>query len=295
MKFHYNFNGPLWYLFPGIHQTRKGEEKMSCFVHLICDYASGDMAWAEVVAAMKAKLPANAFMHLSTVGSFETLSTGFVLAQASLADANLRPENLIAFANCAPRKDRRTARINNEGEGLLYGLLNNGVEIVAVNSGYSLSFVREQIVELWSTDAEEHGSQFRSRDFFPRIVGALAHKDYGFKLHKLDPLEIIPTPPEQVVGYIDSFGNLKTTTRSKDKVVANLEAGERVKVIINGVIRTATVATGSFNVMEGDLAFSPGSSGQDNRYWELFKRGSSAWHEFAKPAVGSQIIIEKTT
>lgn len=29
---------------------------MSSFVHLVCDYADGDMAWAEVVAALALSL-----------------------------------------------------------------------------------------------------------------------------------------------------------------------------------------------------------------------------------------------
>jgi hypothetical protein len=45
-------------------------------------------------------------------------------------------------------------------------------------------------------------------------------------------------------------------------------------------------------VMEGDLAFAPGSSGHDNRYWELFTRSGSAWDEFANPPTGSVIHIE---
>lgn len=266
---------------------------MSCFVQVICDYAPGDMAWAEVMAALTAQLPASARCHLTSVGSFDTIAQGFVLAQLGLADTNLRPENTIIFANCAPRRDRRAARANNEGEGLLFGILKNGVKVIAVNSGYSLSFVRDDLAELWSVAVKDDGSQFRSRDFFPEIVGQVVSDDLSFKRQQLNPIVVVPGEPPEVIGYIDSFGNLKTTIRVKNSRVSNLKSGERIRAIIGGTIRTATVATGSFNVMEGDLAFAPGSSGHSKRFWEFFQRGGSAWADFGKPSAGTKIIIEK--
>jgi hypothetical protein len=264
---------------------------MKPLVHLICDYAPGDMAWAEVLSAVHAVLPAEWTTHSTSVGSFETISTGFVLAQLALGASPLRPQNLIVFANCAPRKDLRDARRNNEGEGLLYAALKGGVSVIAVNSGYSMSFIRDEIEELWSVQVDHGGSQFRSRDNFPRIIGLLAQNDMSFKWHQLDPAEHIPAAPEGSVGYIDSFGNLKTTFRDGHPTVSSLSPGQRIKVTIGSIIRTATVASGSFNVMEGDLAFAPGSSGHARRYWEFFQRGGSAAAEFAKPAVGTPITL----
>jgi hypothetical protein len=265
---------------------------MKPFIHLVCDYAPGDLAWSEVVAAIAALTPEEPRWHVTAVGSFETIATGFVIAQLALADKNLRPPQLMVFANCAPRRDRPAARAQNEGEGLVYGVLNNGVPLLVVNSGYSLSFVRPALTELWSVNVEHHGSQFRSRDFFPRVVAAVLRGDLGFRDKALDPLSVIPDIPRGVIGYIDSFGNIKTTFREQDEEVKNLRPGERVRVIIGNTVRTATAATGSFNVHEGDLALAPGSSGHERRFWELFKRGSSAWEEFSKPRVGDSILLE---
>jgi hypothetical protein len=267
---------------------------MNNYLHIICDYAQGDLAWAEVYSAFAALLPANVRTHMSSVNSFDTISTGFMVGQLALADENLRPKELLIFANCAPRKDVKQARENNEGEGLLFATLKNGVQILAVNSGYSLAFVRHAVHELWSTNAEEQGSQFRSRDYFPKLVSAACAGDLSFIVHKLEPHQHIPSAPPGVIGYIDSFGNLKTTFRSTSQTIESFAAGSRLRVRIGGVVRAATVATGSFNVLEGDLAFAPGSSGQGDRYWELFKRGGSAWHEFEKPLTGTKIHIEVT-
>ncbi|HEY9789164.1 MAG TPA: hypothetical protein V6D22_02115 [Candidatus Obscuribacterales bacterium] len=264
---------------------------MKSMVHIICDYAPGDMAWAEVLSAINAVLPEEWHTHLTSVGSFETISTGFVLAQVALAEPPLRPENLIVFANCAPRKDLRHARANNEGEGLLYGTTRNNVGIIAVNSGYSMSFVRDELTQLWSIKVDHGGSQFRSRDNFPRIVGQAAKDDRSFLWHQLNPKEHIPDPPAESIAYVDSFGNFKTTFREGDEVLKKLTPGQRIKVTIGALIRTATVASGSFNVMEGDLAFAPGSSGHARRFWEIFQRGGSASASFAHPPVGSKITI----
>jgi S-adenosyl-l-methionine hydroxide adenosyltransferase len=262
------------------------------FLHLICDYAPGDLAWAEVLSALSVNLDPAIRIHQTSVKSFDTIATGFVLAQLALSSEQLRPKKLLLFANTAPRKDKKEAKTNNEGEGLLYVKLKNGIPILVVNSGYSLAFLTNEIEELYSTNAKEEGSQFRSRDFFPQVVHQAINEDYSFLLHKLDPAVCIPPPPKRVVAYIDSFGNIKTTIRSNDDAISKVAAGTRLKIKIGNIVRTATVATGIFNVMEGDLAFAPGSSGHNNRFWELFTRGGSAWDQFGHPLNGTEITIE---
>lgn len=260
-------------------------------VHLICDYAPGDLAFSEVISAVAHHLPDGYSWHCTSVDSFETIATGFAVAQLGLQDPSLMAKDTLIYANCAPRKDRSLARRNNEGEGLLYGVLTNNVPIVVVNSGYSLSFVREELRELWSTKVKKGGSQFRSRDIFPPVVGAAARGDKDFCDKKLDPLKVIPEPPRGVVAYVDSFGNLKTTYRDGDPLLDALKAGERVHARINGIERTLTVASGSFNVDEGDIAFSPGSSGHKRRFWEIFQRGGSAWRTYNQPKVGTAVEL----
>lgn len=264
---------------------------MGNLIQLICDYGPGDMAWAEVTAAFMGCLPDGWHLHCTTVPPFDTISTGFIVNQICLAKPPLRPENLMVFANTAPRKDNLKARENNEGEGLLYARLKNGVQLVAVNSGFSMSIVKDEIEELWSTTAEDGGSQFRSRDFFPSVVGSILKGEKKDLVHQLKPGEVIPNPPSNVIGYVDSFGNIKTTIRSSNAMIKDLSPGDRVKIRIGRYIRTATVATGSFAISEGDLAFAPGSSGGQDRFWEIFQRGGSASNEFGSPTNGSSIYF----
>jgi hypothetical protein len=261
-------------------------------IHVVADYGSGDLAVAEVFAALTAEinryqsLNSNLLLHFSGAPSFDTVTTGFLVAQLSRKDSNA-----FVYANCAPREDSAAARANNEGEGLLYAELKNGGQVVGVNSGYSLSFIRTNIQKIYSVKVSSGGSQFRSRDTFPKIVAAAFFRDLTFCDKELKAEEVIPLLPESVIGYIDSFGNIKTTLTSKTVQVANLAPGERVRITINGVGRMASVATGSFNVGEGDIAFAPGSSGDENRFWEIFQRGGSAWHTYGRPRAGAPISL----
>jgi hypothetical protein len=71
-----------------------------------------------------------------SVSPFSTEETGFWIAQLALAK---HPDGMIVYSNTAPRKDKLEGREKNAGEGLVYAKLKNGVEVVAVNSGYSMS------------------------------------------------------------------------------------------------------------------------------------------------------------
>lgn len=261
------------------------------FIHVVADYGPGDLAFSEMISALAAHLPAEARWHVTPVGSFNTLSTGFIVAQLALQQPKLRPHPMLVYANCAPRQDEAGERRDNAGEGLVYVQLDNEVEVVAVNSGYSLSFLRGRIREYWSLKVSDAGSQFRSRDLFPEVVADFVRNRRHHLDEKLDEKCIQPVP-DSAIAYIDSFENLKTTLRQGSPEVQGFEGGQTVKITINGVTRSAQVASGSFEVPDGTIALAPGSSGHERPFWEIFRRGGSAWSEFARPAVGSSILLQ---
>ena len=115
---------------------------MKVLIHIVADYSPGDLAFGEMVSALLKQLPDNYDVWGTSVASFDTIALGFEVAQLGLQNEALRPTNTLIYANCAPRRDLTEARKSNEGEGILYGVLANGVPILVVNSGYSLSFVR---------------------------------------------------------------------------------------------------------------------------------------------------------
>lgn len=257
---------------------------MKTFIHIITDYGTGDPAFGEVVQRVHGLIP-EATTHLTSVYAFDTLATGFWIYQYGLGP---HPEPMYIFANTAPRKDKKVARKNNEGELMMYGKLKNGVVIMAVNAGYCFSFVKDELKEFGVVDVANKGSQFRSRDFYPQVLAEIIHHDKG--MGKKSSINNIPDVPSHMIAWADGYGNIKTTIR-RSRV--DFKPGEKVKVIINGVIRTALVAGGNFSVAEGELSFSPGSSGYHDPFMELFLRGGSAHSLFNMPANQSEIIVER--
>ena len=258
-------------------------------VHIVADYGQGDLAFAEVVQRIKLHLP-DAEPVLTPVPPFSTLAAGFCVAQLGL---NPAPPGTIIYHNVAPREDDEEARTGNEGERLAFALLPTGVRVVGVNAGYAFSFVCDAAEELRWASVDAEGSQFRSRDLFPRAAAGIASGRPDSLAEELKPSNV-PEVPVSRVAYVDGYGNVKTTIRSG---AGNLPSGSVARVRIGNAQVEARVSDGSFEVEEGNLAFAPGSSGwtaqgREIAWIELFLRGGSAWEEFGRPPVGSKLEVE---
>jgi len=258
------------------------------FIHLICDYGIGDPAFAEVIQRLKGLDP-KIDVFPTSVPAFSTLATGFWIGQFSLNDPF---PSMAIYSNTAPRKDSPDKRDDNEGEKLMYAILDNNVPIMAINAGFCFSFVRKRIKKFCQVKIAHKGSQFRSRDYFPQaVVGILkAEKKYiGDELST----DSIPHVPKNKICFIDGYGNLKTTFRFSD-MTGDLAPGDKVKIKIGRDVRMAIYSDGIFSVKEGELSFAPGSSGtSDDRFMEILLRGDSAWRFFGKPEVGTEFSFEK--
>lgn len=259
-------------------------------VHIVADYGMGDLAFAEVVQRIKLHLP-DVEPVLTPVPAFSTISAGFCIAQLGLHPS---PPGTLIYHNVAPREDDPTARPANAGERLAYARLPTGVRVIGVNAGYALSFIKDVAEKLrWAASPAE-GSQFRSRDLFPQAAAAIA-LGLPAALSGEIPLDTIPSPPVSVIGYVDGYGNIKTTIAYD---ATRVRPGRRITVRIDGHQREATVSDGAFTVPHGELAFAPGSSGwtlpdgRRVRWVELFLRGGSAWNLFGRPAPGSVVTID---
>jgi hypothetical protein len=258
------------------------------FISLIADYGTGDPAFAEVTQRLLMALP-SAQVSLLSVPAFSTLATGFWIAQLGL---NPGPSDRLIYHNCAPRQDDSQPRSDNEGEGLTYALLPNGVKVVGVNAGYTLSFIKDHAEMLRTVKVSRGGSQFRSRDVFPSAAAAIAQEDFNILGEPLNRSQI-PDAPTDRVAWIDGYGNIKTTIPAH---TVDLKPESKVIVRVGDVVSDAVFSDGSFKVPEGTLAFSPGSSGWSGakgenpvRWMELFLRGGNAWERFGRPRV-NQVV-----
>lgn len=262
------------------------------FISLIADYGTGDPAFMEVTQRLLTDLP-QARTYWLSVPPFSTLATGFWIAQLGL---NSGPQERLIYHNCAPRQDDPEARRDNEGEGLTYVLLPNGVKVVGVNAGFTLSFIKHHAKQANIINVSRGGSQFRSRDVFPVAATAIAQDDFALLGNALNP-EQIPDAPLDRIAWVDGYGNIKTTI--PDHLIT-LEPEKKVVIRIGDVVSDAIYSDGSFKVPEGTLAFAPGSSGWTDfdgtpiRWMELFLRGGNAWERFAKPKINQQVTVIST-
>ena len=258
-------------------------------VHVIADYGQGDLAFAEVVQRIKMHLP-DAEPVLTPVPAFSTLAAGFCVAQLGLNEA---PAGTIIYHNVAPRRDDEEARESNAGERLAFARLPTGTRVVGVNAGHAFSFVRDVAEDLRWAAVPAEGSQFRSRDLFPQAAGAIALGQPEALAEKIERSRI-PSVPQNLIAYVDGYGNLKTTIKAD---AGSAHSGARVRLRIGGVEQEAAASDGSFAVEQGEMAFAPGSSGWETggggrvRWMEIFLRGGSAWESFGRPAVGGVIEI----
>jgi len=257
------------------------------FISLIADYGTGDPAFAEVKQRLLLALPQSQIHELS-VPPFSTLATGFWIAQLGL---NPGTNDRLIYHNCAPRQDDPEARQDNEGEGLTYALLTNDVQVVGVNAGYTLSFIKHHAKALHIINVSRGGSQFRSRDVFPPAAGAIAQADFSVLGEAIDPSQI-PDAPCDRIAWVDGYGNIKTTIPAD---TLSLQPQSKIVIRIGDVVSDAIYSDGSFKVAEGTLAFAPGSSGwldpsgKPIRWMELFLRGGSAWSRFGNPRINQQV------
>ena len=261
-------------------------------VHVIADYGAGDLAFAEVVQRLKLHLP-DAEVVPTPVPPFATLAGGFCIAQLGLNEA---PAGTIIYHNIAPREDDPAARDANAGERLAFARLKTGVRVVGVAAGHAFSFLKDAAEELRWAAVDAEGSQFRSRDLFPKAAAAIALGTPGALGDEIQPTEF-PDPPASALAYVDGYGNLKTTIRGDE---AASRKGKKLKVRIGEVEHEAIAGDGTFAVEPGQLAFAPGSSGwpepktgREIRLVELFLRGGNAWEHFGRPKVGSEIHVGK--
>ncbi len=255
---------------------------MAPFIHLIADYGAGDPAFSEVIHRLTAEDPSIS-VQPTAVPPLSTVATGFWIEQ--LGRHNPVFDGLMLYSNTAPRTDAATPAGAAPGGELTYLELGNGVPVLAVNAGYNLSFVKDAIRVRRSVETPSRGSQFRSRDFFPKVVAGIANGNR----EPVGPPDETPIPdrPAEVVTHVDGYGNVKSSIRASE---IDLDRAS-VDVRIGADDVSAVVTDDVFAVAEGTLAVAPGSAGGADPYFELSRRGGSAAAAVGDPTPGDAFLI----
>ncbi len=262
------------------------------FLHIISDYGVNDPAFGEVIQRLHAQThDLNPHIYPTSTNFSDTIAGGFWIYQYLLGKNS--DQSLFCYSNIAPRKEQIEAMSNNAGEGLKYAKLQNGAEIIAVNSTHIFSFVKPHLAEFRDINVSNQGTQFRSRDNYIPVVSQIMHGNYQSLDNHIDP-NLIPDAPSSHIAWIDGYGNIKTTIRRSQ---VSFKPGSKVRITINQITWTAIVADGSFSVAHGEIAFAPGSSGYEDPFMEIFLRRHlpqdvSAANVFNNPFNGAEISIK---
>lgn len=252
-------------------------------VYLIADYGKNDPAFGEVNAKLRANggdsiRPADNI----AVPKFSTIATGFWIRQMGIENGY---PGMVIFSNTAPRGSSEAIRWNGDNrQRLIYGKLKNDVPVFAVSAGFTWSFIRDELVELYDLKIPNEGSQFRSRDYYAPAVARFLAGDISILGEELDKRRI-PNVPVDRLAFEDGYGNLKLTTRASE-FTSHLRRANFLDVVVEGRRAVAYNHLAGNESPVGRLGLVKGSSGSiQDRYLELVVRGSSAAELFGNPPV----------
>lgn len=263
-------------------------------VYVIADYGVVDLAFLEVAAKLRS-LHGGISAEKLSVPPFSTLSTGFAICQMA-EDAY---PGMVIFSNTAPRGTEEAIKWQGDDrQRLLFAMLKvkhdeEEVKIptVAISTGFNWSFVKDKIMQyddgsyaFYDLDIPNSGTQFRSRDLYPDALKRILRRDVSVLGTQLDPKQI-PEVPLDRIAYVDGYGNIKITTR-----LSQLSEPLRQASLIK--VRIGDVNTFVYNSLNGqreagvlDFALNAGSSGGEDPFLEVIKRGGSAYFHFGSPHI----------
>lgn len=229
---------------------------------VIGDYCNDSLVCQELKSAVTGFLSDASQMDMSFVDSYpSTIHTAFLIYQVTQTEERYGvPKELVILVNTDPRVQTTQAVAHAEGSKGVIVRLSSGIVLIGPNAGYCFSLIKEKIESISYYEGLEKGSQFRSRDLYPKIVALLMqYKDDDLDLEEA-PATVIPDVEGAFVGHVDNYGNIKTTV-TKSQMLATHAFGDMVEVTLNGVTLEAKFVDNLFGGNVGELVVYPGSSG----------------------------------
>lgn len=252
---------------------------------IIADVAADSLSLQEIKSSIEGALSEPERARISHVVSTpSTIHTAYLMSQIIQTEERYgTPGELIIFSNTDPRTHATTGVSEAQGaKGVIIKLV-SGIYVIGPNAGNCFSLIKDKIEHIYTYQPLLKGSQFRSRDNYPRVVAHLM-EEMEDELEMDDiPASAIPEFKGHFIGHIDNFGNLKTTI-TKEDLKGNYEFGDSITVEINNIKQIARYIDNLFGAVPGQLVVYPGSSGKpDNRFIEI-----SAWSHFGNTSDNSK-------
>lgn len=266
----------------------------------IADYNDDTLAMSEAMLAVRQLVQKSPNITITPIASrpFNTVHTGFLLAQCNRHLSSAQAKETIFYVNTDPRTHTKKATVAAAGSPLLIAILNNGARVVTPNAGHCLSFVKKDITHLYKAPVSDRGSQFRSRDVFPKAVAGVVDGTIRFATLEEESVDRVQDVPENsVVLHVDNYGNVKTSLTKKDLTQTGLSVGDTIKVRVGKRAVRVVVSDTIFGHQPGTVVLAPGSSGVKNDpYYELSvrfngKADASGRASFHNPEPGIEVKI----
>lgn len=256
---------------------------------IVSDWSPDALSRQEVRSAIGGFVQSPENLYISYVHSSpSSIQMGYLLNQIVETEERLgSPLNTVIFQSSDPRLFSDQPLVEGAaGATSLIMRLKSGLYIIGANSKHNFSFIKPKIEELYTYAADTVKSQFRARDYYPRLVAFLADTlQDDLDLEEIDS-SCIEELTESYIGHIDNYGNLKTTL-THDDLRGKVEYGETVEVSINGIKKQAYFVSNLFGGKRGQVVIYPGSSGpQNNPFLEI-----SIWRHFNEEDTSTGIHI----
>lgn len=160
----------------------------------------------------------------------DTIDIGIGLSEVILNSQ--RPDKLVVAVNLA-NADKKDGTVDNVRNDFFAARLRNNVFVTGTSNGHELSYVKDEIVELFRlTTTNSKKSQFRSLEILPEAALAFAdpklRKEWiasGALARETDIDKIVrDAPPQTHVFEVDNFKNVKVVPSQEDlKFIRSIE------------------------------------------------------------------------
>ncbi len=266
----------------------------------VADWVNDSLTCQEFTSALEGYLKDASIYNLRFISSTpSTIHTGYLIAQIVETEERLgRPQDTVVFQNTDPRLQGSESLDEAKGAEFLIVKLDSGVLICGPNAGNNYSAIKHKIAAAFHYPGLDKGTQFRSRDLYPRVCAHLMDEmEDDLDLEEIHSNEI-PELRGWYVGHIDNYGNIKTNI-PLGEIKGTYEYGDLVKITIAGMEKKAHFVPNLFGGISGELVIYPGSSGVVNNpfleisVWRHFteKDSSTGAQVFQNPKPGTEILL----